>query len=143
MTKLDINTFSVICFNLEHALQYFNLNWNNCYISWINLAINLAFYGITSRCQFQISSTFYIRLFHTKVLHEAFLWLEFGFVIFWRKNIVEKAACKMLMTLMKLKTCFAPGFEVMCTCRSSRWRGQSRVWWVRPRRTKRPKMLLL
>jgi len=31
----------------------------------------------------------------------AFLKLQFGFVIFWQKNIGAKAACKMLMTLTK------------------------------------------
>ncbi len=29
----------------------------------------------------------------------AFLWLQFGFVIFWHKNIGAKAACKILMKL--------------------------------------------
>ncbi len=34
-----------------------------------------------------ISPTFYARLFHTKVLWEAFLYLHFRLLHFWRKNI--------------------------------------------------------
>jgi len=37
--------------------------------------------------------------FWTKVLCTAFLQLQFGFVIFWQKNIGAKAACKLLMKL--------------------------------------------
>jgi len=33
------------------------------------------------------------------VLSAAFLLLQFGFIIFWQKNIGKKAACKMLLTL--------------------------------------------
>jgi len=46
-----------------------------------------------------ISSTFYACLFCTKVFWAAFLWSQFGFEIFWRKNIGAKAAHKMLMKL--------------------------------------------
>jgi len=46
-----------------------------------------------------ISPTFYERLFLTKVLCAAFIELQFGFCIFWRKNISAKAACKMLSKL--------------------------------------------
>jgi len=49
--------------------------------------------------QLLISSTFYSRLFCTKVFFTAFLWLLFGFVIFWHKTIGAKAARKMLMKL--------------------------------------------
>jgi len=52
--------------------------------------------------QVSISSTFYIRLFHTKVLWAPFILLQIGFEFFWPKNIGAKAACKMLM---KLNTC--------------------------------------
>jgi len=34
-----------------------------------------------------------------KVFFAAFLYLQFGFVIFWQKNIGSKAARKMLMKL--------------------------------------------
>jgi len=34
-----------------------------------------------------------------KVFCEAFLYLQFGFVIYWQKNIGAKAAHKMLMKL--------------------------------------------
>jgi len=40
-----------------------------------------------------------VQFFNTKVLHTAFLYLCFGFVIFWRKNIGAKVASKMLMKL--------------------------------------------
>jgi len=46
-----------------------------------------------------ISPTFYERHFHAKVLCAAFLYLQFGFVIFWQKNISAKTAPKMLMKL--------------------------------------------
>jgi len=48
-----------------------------------------------------ISSTFYASSFlNGSALHEAFLYLQFGFVIFWQKNITAKAARKMLMKLL-------------------------------------------
>jgi hypothetical protein len=55
------------------------------------------FSGVT---QFQLFSG--VTQFHqhfiaricTKVLYAAFLLLQFGFLIFWQKNIGEKAACK-------------------------------------------------
>jgi len=34
-----------------------------------------------------------------KVFCEAFIYLQFGFVILWQKNISAKAACKMLVKL--------------------------------------------
>jgi hypothetical protein len=46
-----------------------------------------------------ISSTFFVRLFRTKVFYAAFINLQFGFVIFCRKNIGSKVASKMLMRL--------------------------------------------
>jgi hypothetical protein len=46
-----------------------------------------------------ISSTFYARLFRTKVFGAAFLLSQFGFEIFWRQNIGEKFGPKMLMKL--------------------------------------------
>jgi hypothetical protein len=52
-----------------------------------------------STTKVSISSTFYLHLFCIKVLCAAFLYLQFDFVIFWRKNIDTKAACKMLMKL--------------------------------------------
>jgi len=42
-------------------------------------------------------STFYSSLFRKKVLWAAFFSLHFSFVIFWHKNILEKASHKMLM----------------------------------------------
>ncbi len=41
-----------------------------------------------------ISPTFLVRLFCTKVLYTAFLYLRFRFVLFWRKNTSAKAAQK-------------------------------------------------
>jgi len=55
--------------------------------------------SLQRRLQVSISPTFYVHLFCTKVLCAAFLSLQFGFVIFWRKIISAKAACKMLMKL--------------------------------------------
>jgi hypothetical protein len=51
-----------------------------------------------------ISLTFFTRLFCTKVLCEAFLLLQSGFVFFWKKNIDAKADCKMLKKLVDLKS---------------------------------------
>ncbi len=41
--------------------------------------------------QVSISSTFYVRLIHTKVLNKVFLYLHFRFEIFWRENIGANA----------------------------------------------------
>jgi hypothetical protein len=46
-----------------------------------------------------ISPIFYEQLFHTKVFCAAFMCLQFGFVIFWRKDFGAKAARKMLVKL--------------------------------------------
>jgi len=40
-----------------------------------------------------------VQIFQTKVLRSAFLYLHIDFVFFWRKNIGEKGAHKMLMKL--------------------------------------------
>jgi len=55
-----------------------------------------------SDIQGSISSTFYLQLFRTKVFCTAFLWLQFGFLIFWHKNIGAKAAGKMLVKLTQV-----------------------------------------
>jgi len=47
-----------------------------------------------------ISSTFYNQLFPTKVSFKAFLYSQFGFVIFWQKKIGTKAVHKMMMKLI-------------------------------------------
>ncbi len=49
------------------------------------------------RFQVSISPIFYEQLFHTKVFCRAFMCLQFGFVIFWRKDFVAKAAHTMLV----------------------------------------------
>jgi len=46
-----------------------------------------------------ISPTFYEQLLHTKVICKAFMYLQFGFVICWQKEIGAKAARKMLVKL--------------------------------------------
>jgi hypothetical protein len=46
-----------------------------------------------------MSPIFYEQLFHTKVLCAAFMCLQFGFVIFWRKDFGAKAAHKMFVKL--------------------------------------------
>jgi len=53
------------------------------------------------RCQFH--QYFYKQLFHTKMLWAPFMWSQFGFVIFRRKNISPKAACKLLMKLTTVR----------------------------------------
>jgi len=53
----------------------------------------------TSSILGSISPAFYEQFFHTKVFCAAFLYLKFGFVIFWQKNIDPKAAHKILATL--------------------------------------------
>ncbi len=49
--------------------------------------------------QESISPTFYARIFCTKVLRKIFLFLDFRFVLFWRKNIGAKASRILLMKL--------------------------------------------
>ncbi len=53
------------------------------------------------RCfdQGSISPTFYVRLFNSKVLNAAFMYLHLRFVLFLRKNIGAKGAHKMLVKL--------------------------------------------
>jgi len=46
-----------------------------------------------------ISPTFYKQLSHTKVFCAAFMFLRLGFVIYWKKEIGEKPARKMLLKL--------------------------------------------
>ena len=49
--------------------------------------------------QVLISPTFYEQLFYNKVFCIAILYLQFVFVIFWQKQLAEKAARKMLVKL--------------------------------------------
>jgi len=44
-----------------------------------------------------MSPIFYEQLFHTKVFCTAFMCLQFGFVIFWQKDLGAKAAHKILV----------------------------------------------
>jgi hypothetical protein len=56
--------------------------------------------GTTAQvCLESISPTFYARLFSTKVSRKTFLYLDFRFVLFWRKNIGAKAARILLVKL--------------------------------------------
>jgi len=43
------------------------------------------------------SSTFYEQLFHSEVILAAFLFLHFGFLVFWQKETGEKGPHKMLV----------------------------------------------
>jgi len=45
-------------------------------------------------CRRSISPTFYEQLFLIKVFCATFLYFQFGFVIFWQKNVGENAAHK-------------------------------------------------
>jgi hypothetical protein len=49
--------------------------------------------------QVSISPIFYEQLFHMKVFCTAFMCLQLGFVIFWRKDFGTKAAHKMLVKM--------------------------------------------
>jgi hypothetical protein len=53
-----------------------------------------------------ISPILYEQLFRTNVFGAAFMCLQFGFLIFWRKDLGAKAAHKMLVKL-------TPGFNVL------------------------------
>ncbi len=71
-----------------------------------NRMVSESTYFSTNHCtknlsfiQLSISSTFYVRHFHAKVFCTAFQCIQFGFVIFWHKNISTKATRKMLMNL--------------------------------------------
>ncbi len=55
-----------------------------------------------------ISLIFYEQFFHTKVLYSDFMCLQFGFLIFWRKDFGAKAAHKMLVKL-------TPGLPLLMT----------------------------
>ncbi len=63
-------------------------------------------------------------LFDSKVLCAAFLQLQFGFIIFWQKNIGAKAACKMLM---KLTTAFPRTSPLMLRADLRKVRGCQRA----------------
>jgi hypothetical protein len=47
----------------------------------------------------KISPIFYEQLFRMKTFGAAFMCLQFGFVLFWRKDLGTKAAHKMLVKL--------------------------------------------
>jgi hypothetical protein len=57
-----------------------------------------------------ISPIFYEKPFHTKVVCAPFMCLQFGFVIFWRKDFGAKAANKMLVKLTPAQIIFLDGF---------------------------------
>jgi hypothetical protein len=49
---------------------------------------------------------FYEQLFHSKVVCAPLMYLQFGFVIFWRKDFGAKAAHKMLVKLTQVSLFF-------------------------------------
>jgi hypothetical protein len=53
--------------------------------------------------QVSISPTFHDQLFHIKVYFIAFLYSQFGFIIFCQKNINAKASCEKLMKLTTVR----------------------------------------
>ncbi len=53
----------------------------------------------SGQSQVSISPTFYEQLFRTKVFCAAFMCLQFGLVIFWRKDFGAKVAHKMMVKL--------------------------------------------
>ena len=60
--------------------------------------------------QVSISPTFYEQLFCTKVFFAAFLYLQFGFVIFWQKEIGAKDVHKILVKLTTSVDYYKPYF---------------------------------
>ena len=60
----------------------------------------LNLFSETQASQVSISPAFYEQLFRKKVFCAAFMCLQFGLVIFWRKDFGAKAAYKMLVKLM-------------------------------------------
>jgi len=69
------------------------------------------------KVQVKISQTFYEQLFCTKEFCATVLYLLFGFVILWQKNVSSKAACKFLV---KLNT--AEDFTNICTGHFFMWK---------------------
>ena len=65
-----------------------------------------------------VSPTFYEQLLLTEVLWAAFMCLQFGFVIFWRKEMRAKAAHKMLVKVTA-GVCFTN--KAQCTGTHSIW----------------------
>ncbi len=70
----------------------------------MTVANTLAYYGLGTitavesfilQAQVSISPIFYEQLFLMKVFGAAFMCLQYGFVIFWRKDFGAKAAHKM------------------------------------------------
>ncbi len=71
------------------------------------------------KCLASISSTFYVCIFCTNVLCAAFLWLHFGFIIFWQKDIGGKSGRKMLMKLTSACFClFLESIQSMEYCKT-------------------------
>jgi len=64
------------------------------------------FLSTFAKVQVSISSTFDARLFRMKLLCAAFLILQFGILIFWRKNIGTKAACRILVKFTSVAESF-------------------------------------
>jgi hypothetical protein len=60
---------------------------------------NIYYFGDILLSMTVISPILYEQLFHTKVLCAPFMCLQFGFVIFWRKDFDAKAAHKMLVKM--------------------------------------------
>jgi len=71
-----------------------------------------------NRIQVSISSTFDELIFRAIVLCKDFLYLRFGFVTFWSKNICRKVASKMLMKLSSFfaQNCFAMAGGTLLIC---------------------------
>jgi len=65
-----------------------------------NLTVFLALLGSApAKTVHKMLKKHFTQEFHAKMFCTAFLWLKFGFVIFWRKNIGKTAANKFLMKL--------------------------------------------
>jgi hypothetical protein len=65
------------------------------YDNGLHLPLPAAFHEVS------ISPTFYARLFRTKVLHKAFLYLNFRYELLWAKKYWHKCAYKMLVKLTR------------------------------------------
>jgi len=103
-----VNFINVIFTNFSYERRFFYVHVTRENKTFVQKICTYNVDEIDYRCQFQ--QHFTRAFFNWKCFgHTAFLYLHFGFVIFWRKNIGAKAARKMM--LMKLTIVQHVGME--------------------------------
>jgi len=109
-SKIQFSLVSIEIFR-EILNQFYTLSWfrHTLFAKW--KVSGKQYLAKKFAVQVSISWTFYAQLFRMKVFCTAFFQLQFGFVIFGRKNIGAKAACK---RLMKLTTVSPTYFHLVC-----------------------------